>query len=78
MLTEHSGVVIVKATRKTFILFHESTENSDSYWKRGTKLIISGYKSGASFQTRATRNYKGSVIKIEKINGRYAYETEKR
>lgn len=78
LLTENSGVVPVKVSRKNYTIYQEKTTNDGSWWDRGNLLVVLGYKSGASFNMRGNNIYRKPVIKIEKIKGEYNYRNEKR
>lgn len=77
LLTENSGVVPVKVSRKNYTIYQEKTTNDGSWWDRGNLLVVLGYKSGASFNMRGNNIYRKPVIKIEKIKGEYHYRNEK-
>ena len=76
LLTKESGVIILKMNRKLYGQYHEKTEHSDSFWERGTKLVVLGYKNGESFQVRGNNIYRKPIIKIEG-NKNYSYQNEK-
>ena len=78
LLTENSGVVPVKVSRKNYTIYQEKTTNDGSWWDRGNLLVVLGYKSGASFNMRGNNIYRKPVIKIEKVKGEYHYRNEKR
>ncbi|WNM52954.1 DNA polymerase [Staphylococcus phage S-CoN_Ph10] len=78
LLTENSGVVPIKVSRKNYTIYQEKTANDESWWERGNLLVILGYKSGAAFNMRGNNIYRKPVIKIEKIKGEYHYRNEKR
>ena len=78
LLTEHSGVVPVKVSRKNYTIYQEKTTNDGSWWDRGSLLVLLGYKSGASFNIRGNNIYRKPVVKIEKVKGEYNYRNEKR
>ena len=78
LLTENSGVVPVKVSRKNYTTYQEKTTNDGSWWDRGSLLVVLGYKSGASFNMRGNNIYRKPVIKIEKNRGEYNYRNEKR
>jgi DNA polymerase-3 subunit alpha len=77
ILTKNSGVVTAKLTRRTYIKYQEQTENEKSWWERGTKLILLGYKNGEAFNVKGNNIYRKSVIKIERNNRKYVYRNEK-
>ena len=78
LLTENSGVVPIKVSRKNYTTYQEKTTNDGSWWDRGSLLVVLGYKSGASFNMRGNNIYRKPVIKIEKNRGEYNYRNEKR
>src|SRR5699024_5007335 len=78
LLTENSGVVPVKVSRKNYTIYKEKTTNEGSWWDSGNLLVVLGNKSGPSVNMRGNNIYRKPVIKIEKIKGEYHYRNEKR
>lgn len=61
------GVVDIKLNRDTFAHFDRKLENDPSWFTRGTKLFISGYRRGETFVPRTYTNsiYESPIMKIE-------------
>ena len=78
LLTENDGVITIKLTMKQYTEFDETTENSDSYWTKGNRLVVSGYKSGEALRVQKSKHSDGVVIKIEERDGKYVFRTNKR
>lgn len=76
LLTEKSGVVIIKMNKKKYAHYHEKLENDASWFTRGTKLVVLGYKKGNAFVMRGNRIYRKPLIKING-NKNYTYQNEK-
>lgn len=76
LLTKESGVVTLKMNRKTYGLYHEKLEGDGSWWMRGTKLVLLGYKRGESFAVKGNHIYRKPIIKING-NKNYTYQNEK-
>lgn len=76
LLTKESGVVILKMNRKTYGHYHEKSEGNKSWWERGTKLVVLGYKNGESFMVKGNQIYRKPVIKINGSKN-YTYQNEK-
>ena len=76
VLTKGSGVVTIKMSRKKYTHYQEKTEADDSWWLRGTKLVLLGYKNGEAFYVKGNQIYRKPVIKI---NGskKYSYQNDK-
>lgn len=76
VLTKESGVVTIKMSRKKYTHYQEKTEADDSWWLRGTKLVLLGYKNGEAFYVKGNQIYRKPVIKI---NGskKYSYQNDK-
>lgn len=76
VLTKDSGVVTIKMSRKKYTHYQEKTEADDSWWLRGTKLVLLGYKNGEAFYVKGNQIYRKPVIKI---NGskKYSYQNDK-
>ena len=76
VLTKESGVVTIKMSRKKYTHYQEKTESDDSWWLRGTKLVLLGYKNGEAFYVKGNQIYRKPVIKI---NGskKYSYQNDK-
>lgn len=76
VLTKESGVVTIKMSRKKYTHYQEKTEADDSWWLRGAKLILLGYKNGEAFYVKGNQIYRKPVIKI---NGskKYSYQNDK-
>ena len=77
MLTEESGVVIVKMNKNLYAKCQEKLENDGSWFERGTKLVVIGYKNGESFQAKSDYIYKKPIIKVEGSK-KYTFRNEKR
>lgn len=76
LLTKESGVVILKMNRKTYGHYHEKSEGNKSWWERGTKLVVLGYKNGESFMVKGNQIYRKPVIKINGSKN-YTYQNDK-
>ena len=76
VLTKESGVVTIKMSRKKYTHYQEKTEADDSWWLRGTKLVLLGYKNGEAFYVKGNQIYRKPVIKV---NGskKYSYQNDK-
>lgn len=76
VLTKESGVVTIKMSRKKYTHYQEKTGADDSWWLRGTKLVLLGYKNGEAFYVKGNQIYRKPVIKI---NGskKYSYQNDK-
>lgn len=76
VLTKESGVVTIKMSRKKYTHYQEKTEADDSWWLRGTKLVLLGYKNGEAFYVKGNQIYRKPIIKI---NGskEYSYQNDK-
>ena len=76
VLTKDSGVVTIKMSRKKYTHYQEKTESDGSWWLRGTKLVLLGYKNGEAFYVKGNQIYRKPVIKI---NGskKYSYQNDK-
>ena len=77
LLTENSGVVPLKLTRKQYPYYTEKLDGDDSWANRGTKLIALGYKNGESFMVRGDKIYRNPLIKLEVQGGRYTFRNKK-
>lgn len=77
LLTENSGVVPLKLTRKQYPYYTEKLDGDDSWANRGTKLIALGYKNGESFMVRGDKIYRNPLIKLEVQDGRYTFRNKK-
>jgi len=77
ILTKDSGVVTAKLTRRMYTKYQEETENEKSWWERGTKLVLLGYKNGEAFNVKGNNIYRNPVIKIEECNKNYIYKLQK-
>ena len=58
-LSTKEGVVDVKLNRDTFAHYDRKLENEASWFSRGTKLFIAGYRRGETF---VPRTYKDSIF----------------
>ena len=76
LLTKESGVVTLKINRKQYAKYQEKTNVDDSWWERGTKLVVLGYKNGEAFNVKGNQIYRKPVIKING-NKEYSYQNEK-
>ena len=77
ILTKDSGVITAKLTRRMYTKYQEETENEKSWWERGTKLVLLGYKNGEAFNVKGNNIYRNPVIKIEECNKNYIYKLQK-
>lgn len=77
LLTENDGVVPVKITKKNYPKYQEVIGDDKSWFTKGTKLVVFGYKSGASYNNRRSNFYKTPIVKIEEQNGKYVFIKEK-
>lgn len=77
LLTENDGVVTVKVSKNNFTKYQEKLENDGAWFTRGEKLVVFGYKSGASFNMRYSSFFKAPVVKINVKNGSYEFQKEK-
>ena len=66
------GVVEVKLYRESFAFYDKKTETEDGWFKRGTKLLITGFRRGESFipRTYFDSTFRDSIYKINYINGK--------
>src|SRR5699024_4776015 len=78
LLTENSGVVTVKVSRKNYTLYQEKIGKDGRWWDRGILCDVLGKKTGATYNMIGKNKYRIEVIKIEKIKGEYHYRNEKR
>lgn len=78
LLTEKSGVIDVKMTKKTYGIYQESSDNDPSWWTRGNKIMFIGYRDGYAFKVRGNKIYTHPVIKIDYSKGQYLYRNSKK
>ncbi len=78
LLTKESGVVTLKINRRHYAHYQEKLENDGSWWERGTKLVVLGYKNGEAFNVKGNKIYRKPVIKIKKRNNKYIYILDKK
>lgn len=66
-LNTQSGVVEVKLHKDTFTRFDRKTPDEASWFTRGTKLIIAGFRRGENFVPRvyADSPYQSNIMKVE-------------
>lgn len=76
VLTPNDGVVIVKLPRNKYSYYSQKLEGDSSWYERGTKLILLGYKKGNHFQVKGDYIYKNPVIKIHG-HRKYSYQNKK-
>ena len=76
VLTPNDGVVIVKLPRNKYSYYSQKLEGDTSWYERGTKLILLGYKKGNHFQVKGDYIYKNPVIKIHG-HRKYSYQNKK-
>lgn len=77
LLTEESGVIDVKLSKKMYAKYQEKTDTDDSWWTRGTKLVLIGYKDGYAFRVRGNKIYSHPVIRVERQGNKYYYKNNK-
>ena len=77
ILTQNSGVVTAKFSKRNYAKYQEVTDTDNSWFERGTNLILLGYKNGESFQVKGDKIYRNPVIKIEKERNGLIYKNIK-
>ncbi|GAA0092988.1 DNA polymerase III subunit alpha [Paraclostridium bifermentans] len=65
-LSTQFGVVDIKLDKGRFAFYDRTVENDKSWFTRGTKLIISGYRRGETFYPKTYRDtiYQHSIMKV--------------
>lgn len=66
-LSTKDGVVDVKLNRDTFAHYDRKLENEASWFTRGTKLFIAGYRRGETFVPRTYKDsiYESAIMRID-------------
>ena len=66
-LSTKDGVVDVKLNRDTFAHYDRKLENEASWFTRGTKLFIAGYRRGETFVPRTYKDsiYESPIMRID-------------
>lgn len=77
LLTKKSGVITIKLNKNTYAKYHEKTSESDSWWNKGNKLVLIGYKDGYAFRVKGDRVFTHPVIQIKEYNNKYYYNNQK-
>lgn len=77
VLTQNSGVVTAKLSKKNYARYQETTDTENSWFERGTNLVLLGYKNGESFQVKGNNIYRNPIIKIEKNGNGLIYKNNK-
>lgn len=69
------GVVDVKLDKGKFAHYDRSVDTDTSWFAKGTKVVVSGYRRGESFisKTYTDSFLKHSIVKIEGFDGKQVY-----
>lgn len=75
ILNTEDGVVELKISKEKFIHYDKVVDGEDSWFKKGTKLVVHGYRKENIFVPRVYRNslYKKPFMKITKYTNKNVY-----
>lgn len=75
ILNTEDGVVELKISKEKFIHYDKVVDGEESWFKKGTKLVVHGYRKENIFVPRVYKNslYKKPLMKITKYNKRNVY-----
>ena len=75
VLNTEDGIVEVKLSKDKFVHYDKVVEDDESWFKRGTKLVVHGYRKENLFIPKVYKNsvYKHPIMRISKYNDKNVY-----
>lgn len=78
-ISTKTGVVDIKLSKEAYTTFDRKTDSDDSWFKRGSIILVNGYRKGENFFAKLDRDsmFTSVVMQIVNNNGVLDIKTEK-